>query len=405
MRLKLLIIGMILTVIAPLGLAHAQRGQPQRPAVADTWELLGEQTVAFGTDNDSIAVNQDEDWFRNRAFRALRFAAERNDVFMNSIRIVYINGYSEDIQVDKLIRRGSQLAVALRGERSFLKQIDMRYRGNFGISFGGGGIRVDQAVIKVYGERVQRRPEPVAEAPVIDRSGWSEIDTKRFDTSSSRVVFASRRGDGRFSQIRLKAVSEAVRVRDVQIRFRNGESQTVPIDSRLEGGDETRVIDLTGEQRFLDTVTVNLDPRRRPGQIELQLIGLRRPGGNEAPSGGDVYERRGWVLLGEKTVGFNVNRDVIDVGQSEEWFRDRRFRRLHLIAQRNDVYMQSVRITYLNGYVEDLAIGRLVAAGTDTAIELGGERSYIRQIEMVYRSRPNYRGQATMKVYGEPVRR
>ena len=139
MRLKLLIIGMILTVIAPLGLAHAQRGQPQRPAVADTWELLGEQTVAFGTDNDSIAVNQDEDWFRNRAFRALRFAAERNDVFMNSIRIVYINGYSEDIQVDKLIRRGSQLAVALRGERSFLKQIDMRYRGNFGISFGGGG--------------------------------------------------------------------------------------------------------------------------------------------------------------------------------------------------------------------------------------------------------------------------
>ena len=298
MRLKLLIIGMILTVIAPLGLAHAQRGQPQRPAVADTWELLGEQTVAFGTDNDSIAVNQDEDWFRNRAFRALRFAAERNDVFMNSIRIVYINGYSEDIQVDKLIRRGSQLAVALRGERSFLKQIDMRYRGNFGISFGGGGIRVDQAVIKVYGERVQRRPEPVAEAPVIDRSGWSEIDTKRFDTSSSRVVFASRRGDGRFSQIRLKAVSEAVRVRDVQIRFRNGESQTVPIDSRLEGGDETRVIDLTGEQRFLDTVTVNLDPRRRPGQIELQLIGLRRPGGNEAPSGGDVYERRGWVLLG-----------------------------------------------------------------------------------------------------------
>ncbi len=405
MRLKLLIIGMILTVIAPLGLAHAQRGQPQRPAVADTWELLGEQTVAFGTDNDSIAVNQDEDWFRNRAFRALRFAAERNDVFMNSIRIVYINGYSEDIQVDKLIRRGSQLAVALRGERSFLKQIDMRYRGNFGISFGGGGIRVDQAVIKVYGERVQRRPEPVAEAPVIDRSGWSEIDTKRFDTSSSRVVFASRRGDGRFSQIRLKAVSEAVRVRDVQIRFRNGESQTVPIDSRLEGGDETRVIDLTGEQRFLDTVTVNLDPRRRPGQIELQLIGLRRPGGNEAPSGGDVYERRGWVLLGEKTVGFDVNRDVINVGQPEEWFRDRRFRRLHLIAQRNDVYMQSVRITYLNGYVEDLAIGRLIAAGTDTAIELGGERSYIRQIEMVYRSRPNYRGQATMKVYGEPVRR
>jgi hypothetical protein len=404
MRLKTLVLGLVLALLVPFASANAQRGLPPRPVVADTWELLGEQTVAFGVDNDSIKVNQDEEWFRNRAFRALRFVAERNDVFMISIRIVYINGHTEDIQVDKLIRRGSQLAVDLRGERSFLKQIDMRYRGNFGISFGGGGIRVDQAVVKVYGERVQRRPEPLAEVPVIDRSGWSEIDTKRFDTSSTRVVFSSRRGDGRFGQIRLKAVSEPVRIRDVQIRFRNGETQTVPIDSRLEGGDETRVIDLAGEQRFLDTVTVNLEPRRRPGTIELQLIGLRRSG-PEAPGGGDIYGGRGWVLLGEQTVGFNVDRDVINVGQPEEWFRERRFRRLHLIAQRNDVYMRSVRITYLNGYVEDITIDRLVAAGTDTAIELGGERSYIRQIEMVYRSRPNYRGQATMKVYGEPMRR
>lgn len=405
MRLKTLILSMLIGLIAPLDLASAQRSQPSRPAVADSWELLGEQTVAFGVDNDSIVVNQDEEWFRNRAFKQLRFVAERNDVYMVSIRIVYINGYSEDIATDKLIRRGSQLAVDLRGERSFLKQIDMRYRGNFGISFGGGGIRVDQAVVKVYGERVQRRPEPLAEAPVIDRSGWSEIDTKRFATGSNRVVFSSRRGDGRFGQIRLKAINEPVRIRDVQIRFRNGEIQTVPIDSRLEGGDETRVIDLAGEQRFLDTVTVNLEPRRRPGSIELQLIGLRRSGGPEAPAGDDIYTRRGWVLLGEQTVGFTVDRDVINVGQPEEWFRERRFRRLHLIAQRNDVYMRSVRISYLNGYVEDATIDRLVAAGTDTAIELGGERSYIRQIELVYRTRPNYRGQAVMRVYGEPIRR
>ncbi len=218
-------------------------------------------------------------------------------------------------------------------------------------------------------------------------------------------MFSSRRGDGRFGQIRLKAIIEPVRIRDVQIRFRNGEIQTVPIDSRLEGGDETRVIDLAGEQRFLDTVTVNLEPRRRPGSIELQLIGLRRSGGPEAPAGDDIYTRRGWVLLGEQTVGFTVDRDVINVGQPDEWFRERRFRRLHLIAQRNDVYMRSVRISYLNGYVEDATIDRLVAAGTDTAIELGGERSYIRQIELVYRTRPNYRGQAVMRVYGEPIRR
>jgi hypothetical protein len=405
MRLKTLVLSLIAVMMAPLGLAQAQRPQPPRPPIADTWELLGEQTVAFGVDNDSIVVNQGEEWFRNRAFRALRFVAERNDVQLISIRIVYINGYSEDIAIDKLIRRGGQLAVDLRGERSFLKQIDMRYRSNFGITLGDRGIRFDQAVVKVYGERIQRRPEQVVDTPVVELSGWSVIDTKRFETGSTQAVFTSRRGDGRFGQIRLKAAGEPVRIRDVQIRFRNGETQSVPIGSRLEGGEETRVIDLSGEQRFLDTVTVNLEPRRRPGRIELQLLGLRQPGGAQTPGGGDIYTGRGWVLLGEQTVGFNVDRDVINVGQTEEWYRERRFRALHLIAQRNDVYMKSVRISYLNGYTEDFNLERLVPAGTDTEIDLRGERSYIRQIELVYRSRPSFRGQAVMKVYGEPVRR
>ena len=51
---------------------------------------------------------------------------------------------------------------------------------------------------------------------------------------------------------------------------------------------------------------------------------------------------RGWlVLLGEKSVGFGVDRDVIRIGQCEDWYRDRRFRTLHFIADRNDVHMMS----------------------------------------------------------------
>ena len=36
--------------------------------------------------------------------------------------------------------------------------------------------------------------------------------------------------------------------------------------------------------------------------------------------------------LGEKDVGFGVDRDVIRIGQGEDWYRDRRFRTLHFIA-------------------------------------------------------------------------
>src|SRR2546429_9003670 len=55
-----------------------------------------------------------------------------------------------------------------------------------------------------------------------------------------------------------------------------------------------------------------------------------------------------WVLLGEKSVGFRVDRDVINIGQGEDWYRDRRFRQLRFVAERNDVYMMSIRLVYIN---------------------------------------------------------
>ena len=49
-----------------------------------------------------------------------------------------------------------------------------------------------------------------------------------------------------------------------------------------------------------------------------------------------VSATRGWLLLGEKAVGFGVDRDVIRIGQGEDWYRDRRFRHaaLHCRGQR-----------------------------------------------------------------------
>jgi len=211
MRTRLLLVSLLLALMTYAMPASAQRGRG-----LDNWELLGEKSVGLGVDRDSIVVNQSEEWFRNRAFRTLRFAAERNDVHLISIRVTYMNGYSEEIRVDQVIRRDGELSVDLRGERSFLRQIDMRYRSNLGLSIGGGGIRLEQAVIRVYGERVERRPGPP------------------------------------------------------------------------------------------------------PGLVS-----------------NDRYGDRGLVPLGEKIVGFRVDRDVIVVGQSEDWFRNRAFRSLHLVAERN----------------------------------------------------------------------
>ncbi len=402
LRNFLLRFSLVLALLAPLNAALAQRG----PA-ADAWEFLGERTVGFGVDNDTILINQSEDWFRNKAYRSLRFAAERNDVNLISIRVVYINGFTEDLPIDKLVRRGGELVVDLRGERSFIKQIDMRYRSNLGISIGQGGISIQEAAVKVYGERVQRRDEsvPVAQPAPIAGADWSLIESKRFNRLDQRVVLTGKGGEGRFAQIKLRARGEPIRVMDITVRFRNGETQSVRIDQQLSDGQETRAIDLEGRQRGIDAVTVNLEARRRPGVATVDLLGLRRSGGGVEEPIADPYAARGWVQLGEKTVGLRVDRDVIEVGQSEEWFRNRAFRRLHLIAQRSEIRMIAVRIVYLNGFTEDIRLDKVIPVGGDLNVDLRGERSYIRQIEMTYRARPSFRGQAIIKVYGEPVRR
>ena len=119
-------------------------------------------------------------------------------------------------------------------------------------------------------------------------------------------------------------------------------------------------------------------------------------------------DRRGsrgdWILLGEQTVGFRTDRDVVNIGQSEDWYRDRGFRRLHLVAERNDIHLIDVRLVYFNGFAEDFRVDRLIREGADQPIDLRGERKYLRRIEMTYRSRPNFEGRAVMKVYGEPAR-
>ena len=87
-----------------------------------------------------------------------------------------------------------------------------------------------------------------------------------------------------------------------------------------------------------------------------------------------------WVLLGEKSVGFRVDRDVINIGQGEDWYRDRRFRQLRFVADRNDVHMMSIRLVYFNGFAEDFRVDRLIRQGEDLALDLRGDRSFIRRI-------------------------
>jgi len=93
-------------------------------------------------------------------------------------------------------------------------------------------------------------------------------------------------------------------------------------------------------------------------------------------------------------VGFIVDKDVIRVGRGEG-----RFKSIRLEVSGNKVYMDDLKVIYANGEPDDIPVRSEIRAGGQTRpLDLRGERRAIKEIEMKYRSQPNFKGQATVCV-------
>ena len=101
-----------------------------------------------------------------------------------------------------------------------------------------------------------------------------------------------------------------------------------------------------------------------------------------------------WERLGCQKVGFITDKDVIRVGRGEG-----RFKSIRLQVSGNKVYMDDLKVIYANGEPDDIPVRSEIRAGGQTRpLDLRGERRAIKEIEMKYRSQPNFKGQATVCV-------
>jgi hypothetical protein len=114
------------------------------------------------------------------------------------------------------------------------------------------------------------------------------------------------------------------------------------------------------------------------------------------PADAQRRPERGWELLGSKQVGFLVDRDVIPVGRGEG-----RFRAVKLRVRGAPIHMMDLKVIYANGAPDDLPVRSDIRAGGETrTIDLKGGDRAIREVQMVYRSRPTFKGLATVEVWG-----
>jgi hypothetical protein len=107
------------------------------------------------------------------------------------------------------------------------------------------------------------------------------------------------------------------------------------------------------------------------------------------------WDSRGWTMLGERTVGGNVDRDRIDVGRYEG-----RFNKLTLVVQDSDLELLDFTIHFGDRTKYEPRLAHYFREGQRTrVIDLPPGEQVIRHIEIKYRNLPGG-GRARVQVWG-----
>lgn len=237
--------------------ADAQRWRPEERGERREreWELLGSAQIGTRIERDIIEVGR-----REGRFGRIGFEVRGNDVRIESLKIVYGNGESEDLRVGQVYKDGTRSApIDLQGRGRAIQRIEVLYR-------SPGAVKID-----FYGEPGGWR-EPQ----------WVEVGCQRVGFLDDRDVIRATRRDGRFSAIKLKVTDAKLRLQRLKVVFENGASQTFDVRSVIPEGTETNPIDLDGRDRAIDRIELYYLPQ----------ISLKR-GATVCVSGREDGDRRG----------------------------------------------------------------------------------------------------------------
>lgn len=165
------------------------------------------------------------------------------------------------------------------------------------------------------------------------------------------------------------------------------------IETKYEGQRTDGTHAVNGTARFNGRTETFQCSFNRSGRQIVRFV-VNKP--TAGPPSGNRPRPGAWEQLGCQKVGFIKDKDVINVGRKEG-----RFTAIRLRVSGNKVHLLDLKVIYGNGQPDDLQVRREIRAGGQTrAIDLKGRDRFIDRIEMTYRSRPSFKGQATVCVEG-----
>ena len=212
------------------------------------------------------------------------------------------------------------------------------------------------------------------------RAEWTLLGTAQNEVRIEKSVVDIVGNPGPVSAIRLVSRQGDVEVLNLRVTFGNGRTQDLPVQIRLVAGASSKPIDLPGQERGLRQIVVTFRVR---GPARIDVLG-------------DTSALASWELLGCKSVGFLVDRDIIPVGRMSG-----RFKAIRLRVGDNPIEVFKVRVVYGSGKADDLEVRRVIPAGGETRpLDLRGEARGIDRVELVYRAIPTFKFKSKVCVEG-----
>jgi len=106
---------------------------------------------------------------------------------------------------------------------------------------------------------------------------WVDLGSREVKDRSEQDTWHVGKDKGEFHRIKITVADKPVRFYRLRVTFENGTTQEIELRNQIGAGGETRAIDLTGTDRYIDKVDVWYEARtvRRGRRSHVTLWGIR----------------------------------------------------------------------------------------------------------------------------------
>lgn len=447
MKKKLVV--MLIAIAGSFGILSAQE-----PAVMidakPGWHKIGELTVDFKKDRDELLV------LGNDRFSSIKFKVMDAPVELLDLEVYFENDTKQDIAVRSPINAGGESRVIdLNGDMPALKKIVFLYKTL-------PNRAEEKATLEIYGmkrvtssdmvdadgdrakdaerERMERERKAgdknrmddrnnanndrmknpdnhIHETSMEAKKGWYKIGESTADLTKGRDVIIPITTE-RTNAIKFFVTGADLEIMDLEIYFANGPKQDVKVRNMIKAGGETRVIDLTGEERAIKQIVFlykTAPNNNKAARAHVEVWGRRKINdkkgdmhndnndhANTHSNGGiakpaiEMNDKAGWHRIATTSVTFNKERDEVAILGAD------RFAKLKFKVKDAGIEISDMTVMYQDGTKQDVPVKSIFKEGMESrVIDVPGPEKDIAKIAFVYKTIPNQgKDKANVEIWG-----